>query len=170
MTQTCLANWGRFTVPLAPWPTTYRAARHLNLLAGDKQPLLARILRGWNHESPRHRNLHLIDFSKPEQRPATRFPFFLDQTKFTFFWSWMKVFWIFLGKSDLICQSINPNAVCNTAQNTQSRVKCHMSNVIFHMSLTLAPTVTSRDPPLQRRVPAGEGKNISEPKPSKLKN
>ena len=43
-----------------------------------------------------------------------------------------------------------------------------MSNVIFHMSLTLAPTVTSRDPPLQRRVPAGEGKNISEPKPSHL--
>ena len=45
-----------------------------------------------------------------------------------------------------------------------------MSNVIFHMSLTLAPTVTSRDPPLQRRVPAGEGKNMFEPKQSQLEN
>ena len=46
----------------------------------------------------------------------------------------MKVFWRFLGKSDLICQSINANAVCKTAQKYTvkgqvSHVKCHISHV-----------------------------------------
>ena len=35
----------------------------------------------------------------------------------------MKVFWRFLGKGDLICQSISPNAVFKTAQGYTGSVK-----------------------------------------------